>query len=161
MLLEFIRNSRLKRLCHFNEFVLRPQLTCVLFSVLPVCASAGVEQRVPVLVLPWQREWPNFSSGPYLTSLKGNMLRPYAISVGCMSTHVGWLGWCRHSGTCIKTHSLSSPKWAWFSFMAKLFSLQMLLYMQAEFSIMREYKIAVVKKTYSRKYVAVYYRFGN
>lgn len=48
-----------------------------------------------------------------------------------------------------------------FSFMAKLFSLQMLLYMQAEFSIMREYKIAVVKKTYSRKYVAVYYKFGN
>lgn len=33
-----------------------------------------------------------------------------------------------------------------FSFMAKLSSLQMLLYLQAEFSIMREYKIAVVKK---------------
>lgn len=33
-----------------------------------------------------------------------------------------------------------------FSFLAKLSSLQMLLYMQAEFSIMREYKIAVVKK---------------
>lgn len=48
-----------------------------------------------------------------------------------------------------------------FSFMAKLSSLQMLLYMQAEFSIMREYKIAVVKKTYSRKYIPVYYKFGN
>lgn len=33
-----------------------------------------------------------------------------------------------------------------FSSTAKLSSLQMLLYMQAEFSIMREYKIAVVKK---------------
>lgn len=48
-----------------------------------------------------------------------------------------------------------------FSFLAKLSSLQMLLYMQAEFSIMREYKIAVVKKKYSRKYIAVYYKFGN
>lgn len=48
-----------------------------------------------------------------------------------------------------------------FSFMGKLSSLQMLLCMQAEFSIMREYKIAVLKKTYSRKYVAVYYKFGN
>lgn len=33
-----------------------------------------------------------------------------------------------------------------FSFMAKLSSLQMLLHMQAEFFVMREYKIAVVKK---------------
>lgn len=38
-----------------------------------------------------------------------------------------------------------------FSFMAKLSSLQMLLYLQAEFSVVREYKIAVVKKTYYRK----------
>lgn len=47
-----------------------------------------------------------------------------------------------------------------FSSTAKLSSLQMLLYMQAEFSIMREYKIAVVKKIF-QKYVAVYYKFGN
>lgn len=56
---------------------------------------------------------------------------------------------------------LALPNEYEFSFMAKLSSLQMLLYMQAEFSIMREYKIAVVKKAYSRKYFAVYYKFGN